>query len=244
MKRQRVVPTVVSWSGGKDSALALHALLRDPTVEVRALVTTATTGYDRVSMHGVRLPLVEAQASAVGLPLRWVHIPPDASNDDYERAMVEALTGLIDEGIQAIAFGDLFLEDVRAYRGRLVSQVPIRPLFPLWGRATKPLAREFIRDGFQATLVCVDPRQLDVSHCGRTYDDAFLDALPEQVDPCGERGEFHTFVHDAPMFAAPIAAQRGEVVERSGFVFCDLLPGDVARATCGDASRGGTPPAL
>jgi uncharacterized protein (TIGR00290 family) len=190
------------------------------------------------------MALVEEQANAVSLPLAWVHIPPSASNADYERAMIEGLSELSDRGIEAIAFGDLFLEDVRAYRERLASSVPIRPLFPIWGKPTAALGRSFIRDGFRATLVCVDPRQLDVSHCGSSYDDALLDALPESVDPCGEHGEFHTFVYDAPMFSAPIEAQRGEVVERGGFVFCDLLPGDVPRATCGDASRGGTPPAL
>ena len=236
--------TVLSWSGGKDSALALHALLTDPTVEVCGLLTTATSGYDRVSMHGVRMSLVQEQATAIGLPLDWVHIPPSASNADYERVMIEGLSKLTDEGVEAIAFGDLFLEDVRAYRERLASSVPIRPLFPIWGKSTASLARSFIRDGFRATLVCVDPRQIDVSHCGSPYDDALLDALPETVDPCGEHGEFHTFVYDAPMFSTPIGAQRGEVVERSGFVFCDLLPGDVPRATCGDASRGGTRPAL
>jgi uncharacterized protein (TIGR00290 family) len=236
--------TVLSWSGGKDSALALHALLTDPAIEVCGLLTTATSGYDRVSMHGVRMALVEEQAKAVSLPLTWVHIPPSASNADYERAMTEGLSRLTDQGIEAIAFGDLFLEDVRAYRERLASSVPIRPLFPIWGKPTAALARSFIRDGFRATLVCVDPRQLAVSHCGGSYDDALLDALPESVDPCGEHGEFHTFVYDAPMFCAPIEAQRGEVVERSGFVFCDLLPGDVSRATCGDASRGGTRRAL
>jgi uncharacterized protein (TIGR00290 family) len=217
----------VSWSGGKDSALALHALSLNPRVEVCGLITTATTGYDRVSMHGVRMTLVQAQADAIGLPLHWVYIPPDASNAEYERAMLDGLTRLAQQGVDAVAFGDLFLRDVRAYRERLVASVPIQPLFPLWGRPTPGVARAFLRDGFRATLVCVDPRQLDVSHCGSAYDDTLLGALPAPVDPCGENGEFHTFVYDAPMFAAPVAAQRGEVVERSGFVFCDLLPGDV-----------------
>jgi uncharacterized protein (TIGR00290 family) len=216
----------------------------DPAVDVCGLITTATSGYDRVSMHGVRIPLVTAQAEAVGLPIHWVHIPPSATNEEYERAMTEGLRALVDSGLDSVAFGDLFLEDVRAYRERMVASVGIRPQFPIWGRETRSLARRFIRDGFRATLVCVDPRQLDVSHCGSAYDDALLDAFPTNVDPCGENGEFHTFVHDAPMFSAPIAAQRGEVVERSGFVFCDLLPGDAPRATSGDASRCGTPRAL
>ena len=241
---RRPVATALSWSGGKDSALALHALLTDPGVDVRALVTTATSEYDRVSMHGVRKALIEAQGAVTGLPIHWVHIPPSAANLEYERATRDVLSKLVDDGVEAIAFGDLFLEDVRAYRERLVSALPLRPMFPIWGRPTHVLARAFIRDGFRATLVCVDPRQLDVSYCGTAYDEDLLDTLPAQVDPCGEHGEFHTFVFDAPMFAAPIVTQRGDVVERGGFVFCDLLPGDVSRATCGDASRGGTPSAL
>jgi uncharacterized protein (TIGR00290 family) len=151
---------------------------------------------------------------------------------------------LVSSGVDSVAFGDLFLRDVREYRERMVASVGIRPLFPLWGRDTRSLARRFIREGFRATLVCVDPRQLGVSHCGCAFDDALLDAFPANVDPCGENGEFHTFVSDAPMFSAPIAVQLGDVVERSGFVFCDLLPGDVPRATSGSSSRGGTPPAL
>ena len=219
-------PTVLSWSGGKDSALALHELLIDPTVELRGLLTTVTDGYDRVSMHGVRTALVSAQAAALELPLRSVRIPPAATNEQYERAMRDGLEAMRRDGIEAIAFGDLFLADVRAYRERLVAGSGLRPLFPLWGKSTSDLARRFVSCGFRAVLVCVDPRQLDVSHCGSEYDDALLDALPTSVDPCGERGEFHTFVYDGPMFFQPITTQRGVVVEREGFVFCDLLPGD------------------
>jgi uncharacterized protein (TIGR00290 family) len=239
--KRRPTPTVLSWSGGKDSALALHALLMDPTVEVKGLVTTVTDGYERVSMHGVRTELVEAQATALCIDLHTVRIPQAASNDAYERATIEKLNALRADGIEAIAFGDLFLEDVRAYRERLCARVPLTPLFPIWGRPTKPLAEEFIRTGFRAVLVCVDPRQIDVSHCGSEFDSAFLGTLPVNADPCGENGEFHTFVYDGPMFCEPIEAQRGEVVARSGFVFCDLLPRDVARATSGDTSRGGMP---
>jgi uncharacterized protein (TIGR00290 family) len=238
------VPTVVSWSGGKDSALALHALLRDRTVDVRGLLTTVTDGYDRVSMHGVRSELVGAQADVLGLALHAVRIPPACSNAEYERATTAALTALLNEGIGAIAFGDLFLQDVRSYRERLVAAVGLRPLFPIWATPTRSLAQSFVGDGFRAVVVCVDPRQLDVSYCGREFDSEFLDGLPPKSDPCGENGEFHTFVYDAPMFAAPIPALRGEVVERGGFVFCDLLPGDAARATSGDGSRGGTAHAL
>lgn len=218
------VPTVLSWSGGKDSALALHELLMDPTVDVRGLLTTVTEGYDRVSMHGVRTSLVAAQAAALEIPLWSVRIPPSATNEQYERAMVDVLTAIHHEGIEAIAFGDLFLTDVRAYRERLVSGTGLRPVFPLWGRATVDLAQRFVSSGFRAVVVCVDPRQIDVSHCGAEFDEALLGALPRSADPCGERGEFHTFVYDGPMFRQPIATQRGVVVEREGFFFCDLLP--------------------
>ena len=225
------IPTVLSWSGGKDSALALHALLMDPTIELRGLLTTITDEYERVSMHGVRSALVEAQAAALGLPLWTVRIPPSATNEIYEAAMLERLSELRRDGIETIAFGDLFLEDVRAYRERMVDASDLRPLFPLWGRTTSALAREFIASGFRAVIVCVDPRQIDVSHCGAEFDEGLLDALPSAADPCGERGEFHTFVYDGPMFCEPIATQRGDIVQRTGFVFCDLLPGDTRGAT-------------
>ena len=227
----RPTPTVMSWSGGKDSALALHALLMDPNIDVRGLLTTVTDGYDRVSMHGVRTELVTAQSTALGIPLWTVHIPPSATNEQYERATRDALTVMRQSGIEAIAFGDLHLADVRAYRERLVADTRLRPMFPLWGKPTALLATDFIRDGFRAVLVCVDPRQLDVSHCGSEFDRALLQALPSATDPCGERGEFHTFVYDAPMFTQPIATQRGVVVERDGFVFCDLLPSDAPDAS-------------
>ena len=235
------VPTAVSWSGGKDSALALHALLMDPLADVRALVTTVTDEYDRVSMHGVRRSLLEKQSAAVGIPLRIVRIPPSATNDQYEAAMRAELTSLREAGIEAMAFGDLFLSDVRAYRERLLEGSGIAPLFPLWGEPTPQVAQGFVRDGFRAILVCVDPQQLDVSHCGAEFDEALTSVLPSTADPCGENGEFHTFVYDGPMFERPIEAQRGEVVEKSGFVFCDLLPRDEASATSGDAPRGGIP---
>jgi uncharacterized protein (TIGR00290 family) len=237
----RCRPTALSWSGGKDSALALHALLMDPAVDVRALVTTITDEYDRVSMHGVRTALLEEQARAVGLPLHTVRIPPSATNAQYESAMRGGLRALRESGIEVVAFGDLFLTDVRAYRERLVADVGLETAFPIWGRPTRALARAFLRDGFRAVIVCVDPRQIGVSHCGAEFDESLLDELPETADPCGENGEFHTFVYDGPMFGRSISARRGEVVEKNGFVFCDLLPGDVTRATSGDAPRGGIP---
>ena len=231
MNTSTPVPTVLSWSGGKDSALALHALLRDPEVEVRGLLTTVTDGYDRVSMHGVRTELVSAQAQALGVPLWTVHIPVSATNGQYERATRDVLELLRHAGVACVAFGDLHLADVRAYRERVVGEAGLQSIFPLWGRPTTKLANDFIRDGFRAVLVCVDPRQIDVSHCGREFDGALLDALPHAADPCGEHGEFHTFVYEAPMFDHPIAIQRGVVVERDGFVFCDLLPSDARSAT-------------
>ena len=233
------VPVVVSWSGGKDSALALHALLMDPGIEVRGLLTTITDDYDRVSMHGVRAQLVAAQAEALGLPLHTARIPPRCSNERYEAVTASALARLSDDGIRAVAFGDLFLTDVRAYRQRLVDTVGLAALFPLWGRPTDRLARDFVAAGFRAILACVDPRQLDVSHCGSEFDAALLNALPPSVDPCGENGEFHTFVYDGPMFERSLAPQLGEVVERDGYAFCDLLPRDAAGATSGDVARGG-----
>ena len=244
MTSRAPTPTVLSWSGGKDSALALHALMMDPSVDVRALITTVTTEYDRVSMHGVRIEMLMSQAAALDLPVHLVRIPPSASNADYERATSVELIALRGQGIAAIAFGDLYLEDVRAYRERLIADAGLRAVFPLWRKPTGSLARAFVRDGFKAMLVCVDPRQMDVSNCGREFDDDLLDALPAVVDPCGENGEFHTFVYDGPMFSVAIEAQRGEIVERGGFVFCDLLPGDGAGASSGDASRGGMARAL
>ena len=241
MGARRSRPTAISWSGGKDSALALHALLTDPEIDVHALLTTVTDEYDRISMHGVRCSLLEEQAAALGIPLHVVRIPPAATNEQYEDATRTALGTLRSSGIEAIAFGDLFLEDVRAYRERLLKGSGIEPLFPIWARPTGTLARSFLRDGFRAVLVCVDPRQIDVSHCGSEFDQSLLDGLPASADPCGENGEFHTFVYDGPMFDRPIEAQRGAIVEKSGFVFCDLLPGDAPRATSGDAPRGGIP---
>ena len=241
MNVRRPTPTVLSWSGGKDSALALHALWMDPSIEVRGLLTTVTEGYERVSMHGVRTELIASQAAALGLTLHTVRIPQAASNEIYEQATLDKLICLRDDGVESVAFGDLFLEDVRAYRERLCARVPISPAFPIWGKPTRELADDFIRSGFRAVLVCVDPRQIDVSHCGSEFDASLLSALPTSVDRCGENGEFHTFVYDGPMFCDPIEAQRGDVVERSGFVFCDLLPRDVTRATSGDTSRGGMP---
>jgi uncharacterized protein (TIGR00290 family) len=217
------VRSALSWSGGKDSALTLWALRRQG-VEPEALITTVTDAYDRISMHGVRRELLAKQADAIGAPLVEVRIPPACVNDVYEARMAQAFASPPLSDVEAVAFGDLFLEDVRAYREERLAANDRRGLFPLWGRDTGVLAREFIAAGFQAYIVCLDPRALDASFAGRAYDEQLLADLPASVDPCGENGEFHTFVHAGPIFSQPVACETGEVVEREGFVFCDLIP--------------------
>jgi uncharacterized protein (TIGR00290 family) len=211
----------LSWSGGKDSALALRALRaagRAPSL----LLTTVTEEYERVSMHGVRVDLLRAQAAAVGLPLVEIRIPPACVNDVYEAQMAQAFADPPLRDVDDVAFGDLFLEDVRAYRETQVLRFGKRALFPLWGRDTASLAREFVDAGFEAFVVCVDPTFLDPSFAGRAYDEDFLARLPASVDPCGENGEFHTFVHAGPVFAEPVEVRVGKVVARGGYAFCDL----------------------
>lgn len=219
-----VTRAALGWSGGKDSALALDAVLREGRLAVHTLVTTVTDAYDRVSMHGVRRALLREQCAALGLPLVEVAIPPGCTNEVYEARTAAAFDALKGEGVERLVFGDLFLEDVRRYRENLAARIGLACEFPLWGRDTKKLARAFIDAGFRAIVVCVDPRQLDPSFCGRAYDAAFLTDLPAACDPCGERGEFHTFVYDGPIFSRPVAVERGAVVERDGFWFADLVP--------------------
>lgn len=212
------------WSGGKDSAMALAELLRADEYEIAPLLTTVTEDYDRISMHGVRRTLLEAQAAALHLPLHIVRIPSGCTNETYEARMREALDGFLAQGIRRAAFGDLYLADVRAYRERNLARVGMEALFPLWQRDTQELARSFIAQGFQAVLTCVDTRKLDASFAGRLFDAGLLAALPPGVDPCGENGEFHTFVFAGPIFHQPIPFTRGESVLRDDFCFCDLLP--------------------
>jgi uncharacterized protein (TIGR00290 family) len=220
-----VVTTVVfSWSAGKDSAFGLWTLLRDPAWEVRALLTTVTEGYDRVSMSGVREELLDRQADVLGLPLIKVRIPPVCSNEVYEHRMASTLAAEELRGIDHISFSDLFLEDVRAYREERLARAGKHGVFPLWGKDTTRLARAMVASGFRAVVVCVDPRVVDPSFAGRAFDLEFLADLPDAVDPCGENGEFHTFVWDAPMYREPIPCRTGEVVERDGFVYCDIVP--------------------
>jgi uncharacterized protein (TIGR00290 family) len=226
-------PVVLSWSGGKDSSLALAALRADPAYEVVALLTSVTRDYERVSMHGVRRELVDAQAASVGLPLFDVEIEPRSSNDAYEAAFLDGLSRVCATypAVRRVAFGDLFLADVRAYRERLLGPTDVEPLFPLWGRDTVGLAQDFIAAGFRATLVCVDTQQLAESFAGRDFDRHLLADLPASVDPCGERGEFHTFVSAGPVYSTPIPVRAGEVVLRDErFAYCDLLP-DTAAST-------------
>jgi uncharacterized protein (TIGR00290 family) len=215
--------SALSWSGGKDSALALHELRSRSGPPVRALITTVTADYGRISMHGVRRELLCRQARATGLPLVEVEIPAGCSNDLYEQRMGQALAEAPLDAAQTVAFGDLFLADIRAYREERLSRVGKQAVFPLWGRDTAVLAREFIAAGFRAILVCVDPRRLDPSFAGRQFDAELLADLPSDVDPCGENGEFHTFVYAGPVFTEPIACDVGDTVTRDGFVFCDLL---------------------
>ena len=217
--------SALSWSGGKDSALTLHALRTGAGPVPEALVTTVTADFERISMHGVRRELLIAQARAAGLPLVEVQIPAACSNDVYEQRLGQAMAEEPLASAETIAFGDLFLADIRAYREERLGRAGKRAIFPLWARDTAALAREFVDGGFEAVLVCVDPRQLDPSFAGRRFDAALLAELPPEVDPCGENGEFHTFVYAGPIFAEPIPCQLGEVVERDGFVFCDVLPG-------------------
>jgi uncharacterized protein (TIGR00290 family) len=215
---------VLCWSGGKDSALALWALRHERHVEPTALLTTVTEPYARVSMHGVRRELLAAQASAGGIRVVEVPIPADCPNEVYEQRMAQALASAQLDGVDAVAFGDLFLEDIRAYREERLARVGKRGLFPLWGRDTSALARTFTGAGFGAVVVCIDPRQLDPSFIGRRYDEQLLADLPPGVDPCGENGEFHTFVDAGPVFEHPIPCEVGPAIRRDGFVFCDLRP--------------------
>ncbi len=214
-----------SWSSGKDSGLALHELKRNSDYEVIGLLTTVTEGYDRISMHGVRKELLARQAEALGVSLECVYIPKDASNDKYETAIKDALKRHKEEGVSCVGFGDLFLQDLKQYREMRLAEIGLKAVFPLWEADTNVLAREFIRLGFKAVITCVDSRALDGKFSGREYDDHFLSELPAHVDPCGENGEFHSFVYDGPIFKEPVKFKKGEVVvQNKRFYFCELTP--------------------
>jgi len=214
---------LLSWSSGKDSAWALHLLRRDPEIEVVGFLTTLNTEFQRVAMHGTRRSVLEAQAASAGLPLWIVPLPWPCSNEIYEQRMAEVCDRAVAEHIDAVAFGDLFLADVRAYRETQLRPTGLEPLFPLWEIPTGQLASDMIAGGLRAKLACIDSKQLTSSFAGREFDEALLRDLPADTDPCGERGEFHTCVYDGPMFTAPLRLEAGDVVNRDGFFFADFL---------------------
>lgn len=217
-------PILFCWSGGKDSAMALHALLQRKDFRVAALLTTVTEGYERISMHGVRRELLHQQARCLGLPLDEVRIPPQCVDSIYESRMQAALRVHFDNGIRKVAFGDIFLEDLRAYREKNLARLGMTALFPLWKRNTGELIQYFHSHGFRSLAVCVDPKALGRSFAGRELDHSYFADLPTGVDHCGENGEFHTFTFDGPIFTEAIRFRKGEIVERDSFIFCDLLP--------------------
>ena len=219
---------LLSWSSGKDSAWALHRLRQDPAIEVVGLFTTLNQAFERVAMHGVRKQLLMEQAACVGLPLHCIDLPWPCSNEDYGRVMAGFIEGVLAMGIRHMAFGDLFLEDVRAYREKQLAGTGIAPLFPLWGSDTRELAQQMMVAGLKARICTLDPGKLDASLGGHEFDSALLAALPAGVDPCGENGEFHTLAFDGPMFQRPLAIRVGETVVRDGFVFTDLLPDETS----------------
>jgi uncharacterized protein (TIGR00290 family) len=215
----------MAWSGGKDCALAFYAIQRSRNMVVAGLLTTVTKDYDRISMHGVRRILLERQAESLGLPLDIVYLPKDASNRNYNLALLEVHKQYNKRGISSVAFGDIFLKDVRLYREKNLARAGMTGLFPLWNKSTHHLARRFINIGFRAVTTCVDSKSLDGHFVGNVFNKRFLSRLPAVVDPCGENGEFHTFVYDGPIFRKKIAFRKGEIVLRDNrFWFCDLIP--------------------
>src|SRR6266853_2782096 len=238
-----VQPILFCWSGGKDSAMALHALRQD-NVPIAALLTTVTETYDRISMHGVRRELLVQQAQSIGLPLHEVRIPPQCINAIYEARMEEALRIHYDAGVRQVAFGDIFLEDLRAYREKNLARIGMTALFPIWKRDTRELIHFFHQQHFRAIAACIDSKVLGPSFAGRELDESFFQDLPANVDACGENGEFHTFVFDGPIFQSPILIRTGEIVNRDGFIFCDLLPAEHPAATTNPTviPSGGPPP--
>ena len=216
--------TLVSWSSGKDSAWMIHVLRQQADIQLAGVLTTVNEVYQRVAMHAVRVELLQAQADALGLPLWQIPIPSPCPNEVYERAMAAAVARAVSEGFTHMAFGDLFLEDIRRYREEKLAGTGLTPIFPLFGLDTTQLAREMVAGGLKARLTCVNPKVLDAKFAGRDFDASLLDELPASVDPCGERGEFHSFAYAGPMFSKPIPIKSGEVVERDGFVFADVMP--------------------
>jgi uncharacterized protein (TIGR00290 family) len=222
-------PILFCWSGGKDSGMALHALQSQSDVRITALLTTVTEGHERISIHGVRRELLRRQAESLRLPLHEVLIPPQCVNPIYETRMEEALRMHLAQGVRKVAFGDIFLQDLRIYRENNLARLGMEALFPLWKRDTRELISAFHKTGFRAISVCIDGKLLDSSFAGRGLDESFFRDLPMGVDPCGENGEFHTFVFDGPIFHRPIPFTVGETVQRDSFFFCDLLPKEEAQ---------------
>jgi len=217
-------PTLLSWSSGKDSAWSLHLLRQSPEYEVVGLLTTFNRTADRVAMHGVRRALVQAQAEAAGIQLWEVDLPWPCSNQDYESAMLGICKKAVESGIECVAFGDLFLTDIREYREKQLRNTGLQPIFPVWGIPTRELAQQMIASGLRARLACIDTKQISASFAGRDFDAQLLSELPASADPCGENGEFHSFVYSGPMFNKPIPVEVGEIVTRDQFVYADLLP--------------------
>jgi uncharacterized protein (TIGR00290 family) len=217
------VNVLLSWSSGKDSAWSLHQLRKERDVRVVALVTSFNSAADRVAMHAVRRNLVEAQSERTGLPLWTVDLPWPCSNAEYEKLMSLVWRRAVEQGISTVAFGDLFLADIREYRERQLAGTGLEPLFPLWGLSTKALANDMVEGGVRAKLTCVDPSKLNKAYVGREFDLPLIESLPPGIDPCGENGEFHTFVYEAPVFTHPIRIQTGEILERDAFVFADVM---------------------
>ena len=218
---------ILSWSSGKDSAWTLYQLQQDPDYEVVGLVTTVNQKYQRVAMHGVREQILQQQADAAGLPLHALNIPSPCTNKEYEAVMQNFIRVMQKNGIEYMAFGDLYLEDIRQYREKQLEGSGITPVFPLWLKPTRALAKEMIDGGLEATITCIDPKKLSASFAGRRFNYDFINDLPEQIDPCGENGEFHSCVHNGPMFHHPIGITTGDVVERDNFVFADLIPSPI-----------------
>ncbi|HOK51066.1 MAG: diphthine--ammonia ligase [Bacteroidales bacterium] len=217
------IPVVLSWSGGKDCSLALYYLKQQPNFEIVYLLTTITETYQRISMHGVRVELLNQQAAALNIPLITVPIPASCTNEEYEDRMRNALEQLKNDGIQTYAFGDIFLSDVRQYRENQLDKLSLKAIFPIWGIDTTYLSKQFLALGFKAILTCVDTQQIDASWVGHEYNQKFLKAIPSEIDPCGEKGEFHTFTFDGPIFSHPLPILKGEKVLRDNrFYYCDL----------------------
>lgn len=216
--------TLISWSSGKDSAWALHVLKQDPSVNVVGLFCTVNRMFDRVAVHGVRVELLKQQAESLNLPLHIIYIPYPCDNNDYLKAMNTFISQAEKEGVDCFAFGDLFLDDVRTYRETLLEETRIAPIFPIWGIPTKTLSKQMISSGLKAVITCIDPQRMALQFAGREYNESFLDDLPEDIDPCGENGEFHSFAVDGPMFQNLIEITVGETIQRDGCCFTDLLP--------------------